>query len=115
MRRSKKGKQCGKSPHLHRDIIKFNSYIIAPLPLDKLEELVNKYKQEKKIIDKFLDECFSEAWIDENKLLLSHIDSFSVAKKQEDACADLKNACDVYLEYKTFLKTFLTKCIEVAE
>lgn len=99
----------------HRDIIKFNSYIIAPLPLDKLEILVNKCRQEAKSIDKFLDECFGEAWIDENGPLLNHIDTFSVVKRHGNACADIDIACDVYLEYKTFLKTFLTKCIEVVE
>lgn len=99
----------------HKEIIKFDSYIIAPLPLDRLETLITKCESKKGNIDSVLEEYFSETWIDENRPLLDHIEMFGITKKQGGACAVMENDCEVYLEYKTFLKEFLGKYINMAE
>lgn len=93
----------------HKEITKFNSYIISPLTLYDLEDLITQCTNHK--IDEVLNEYFSEKWIDRNRLLINHINKYNTVIQSNKSCSGIGDNCDVFLEYKRFLKTFLEQIL----
>lgn len=93
----------------HKEITKFNSYIISPLSLYDFEELICNCNSSETSIEILLDKFFSKNWINDNALLLEHITSFCVKKSFGDTCVGIEDNCNLYLSYKAFLQSFLEK------
>lgn len=96
----------------HKEITKFDSYIIAPLSLYELEIIVNACEGEKDNINCLVDKCFSEDWLGKNHSLIEHINKYHICKKNSRNCSAQETDCETYLEYKRFLKTFLEKLLD---
>ncbi len=96
----------------HKEITKFDSYIIAPLSLYDFENLVNACDGKKQNIDSVLNKYFSELWVDKNHSLVEHINKYHICKKNSRSCSAQETDCETYLEYKRFLKTFLGKLLD---
>ncbi len=96
----------------HKEITKFDSYIIAPLSLYELEIIVNACEGEKDNINCVVDKCFSEDWLGKNHSLIEHINKYHICKKNSRNCSAQETDCETYLEYKRFLKTFLEKLLD---
>ena len=96
----------------HKEITKFDSYIIAPLSLYELEIIVNTCEGEKDNINCVVDKCFSEDWLGKNHSLIEHINKYHICKKNSRNCSAQETDCETYLEYKRFLKTFLEKLLD---
>lgn len=96
----------------HKEITKFDSYIIAPLSLYELEIIVNTCEGEKDNINCVVDKCFSEDWLGKNHSLIEHINKYHICKKNSRNCSAQETDCETYLEYKRFLKTFLKKLLD---
>lgn len=96
----------------HKEITKFNSYIIAPLSLYDLENLVNSCDGKKSNINSVLNKYFSENWLDKNHSLVEHINKYRISKRNSRNCSAQEIDCETYIEYKRFLKTFLEKLLD---
>lgn len=96
----------------HKEITKFNSYIIAPLSLYDLENLVNACDGKKSNINSVLNKYFSENWLDKNHSLVEHINKYRISKRNSRNCSAQEIDCETYIEYKRFLKTFLEKLLD---
>ncbi len=95
----------------HEEIIKFNSYIISPLNLFDMEQMVLECKGQKSNIDNVLNKHFPEKWLERNRTLINHINKYSTCKKNSRSCSGTEADCEIFLEYKSFLKAFLDKLL----
>lgn len=95
----------------HKEITKFNSYIIAPMSVYDLENLVHECNSNKNNIDEALNKCFSENWLDRNHSLINHINKYRVFNNNNRTCTTQEADCETYLEYKKFLKIFMDKLL----